>query len=444
MQNKQKNSLKHFVRNILIRRLVLVTVLLCILVGTVTYFKNSHNINERVTGIAQDRFETLRARTAEFMQEPNISLQQAVDKALTALSSIKFDNSAGNFVYFKILTTNGVNLAEKLDDDFNHIETVKRYLKQSSLSQEDINIKQQAFINLEDNLYVHLVTPIFNPEGKLTGNLTAMFALSESIVSEFRNRVALSVFYAILILLSTIALLYPVVMSLTKKLASSAVDLLDSNMETLQMLGSAIALRDSDTNAHNYRVAILAVRLGEQMNLAEKQIEQLIKGAFLHDVGKIGITDNILLKPGKLSDDEFTVMKTHVNLGLDIVKRSAWLADALDVVGSHHEKYDGSGYPEGLSGDDIPIYARIFAIADVFDALASERPYKKAFTFEKTMEILEESSGSHFDPELIDNFKIIAKALHDELKNLDDESLRLKLDDITHQYYSAGLESLMY
>ncbi len=287
MQNKQKNSLKHFVRNILIRRLVLVTVLLCFLVGTVTYFKNSHNINERVTGIAQDRFETLRARTVEFMQEPNISLQQAVDKALTALSSIKFDNSAGNFVYFKILTTNGVNLAEK-------------------------------------------------------------------------------------------------------------------------------------------------------------QIEQLIKGAFLHDVGKIGITDNILLKPGKLSDDEFTVMKTHVNLGLDIVKRSAWLADALDVVGSHHEKYDGSGYPEGLSGDDIPIYARIFAIADVFDALASERPYKKAFTFEKTMEILEESSGSHFDPELIDNFKIIAKALHDELKNLDDESLRLKLDDITHQYYSAGLESLMY
>lgn len=444
MQNKEKNSLKHFVRNILIRRLVLVAVLLCVLVGTLTYFKNSHNINGRVSAIAQDRFETLRARTNEFMQEPNISLAQAVKKALLAISNIKYDNSAGNFVYFKILTTNGVNLVEKTDNGFSHIEAVNRYLKQSPLSQEDINIKQQAFIKLEDNLYVHLVTPFFNPKGELTGNLTAMFALSDSVVGEFRNQVAISVFYAILIILMTTALLYPVVMSLTKKLASSSVDLLDSNMETLQMLGSAIALRDSDTNAHNYRVAVLAVRLGEQINLAEKQIEQLIKGAFLHDVGKIGITDNILLKPGKLTDGEFTVMKTHVNLGLDIVKRSAWLADALDVVGSHHEKYDGSGYPEGLSGEDIPIYARIFSIADVFDALASERPYKKAFTFEKTMEILEKSSGSHFDPALIDSFKIIAKALHDELKNLDDESLRLKLEEITHKYYSAGLESLVY
>lgn len=311
-------------------------------------------------------------------------------------------------------------------------------------NQQVNTIKQHDFIWLDDKPHVYLVTPIFNPKGEWIGNLTALFALSKSFANEFKTNLLMSLFYVIGIILVTTILLYPVVISLAKKLAASSVELLESNMETLQVLGSAIAQRDSDTNAHNYRVTIIAVRLAEQIKLSEKQIESLIKGAFLHDVGKIGITDNILLKPGKLTEDEFSIMKTHVERGLVILERSAWLTDAWDVVGSHHEKFDGKGYPKGLSGENIPINARIFAIADVFDALCSERPYKKPFTFEKTMEILQQSRGSLFDPNLIDKFKIIAAQLHHELTDLDDESLRLKLEQIAYKYYSTGLESLVY
>ena len=117
-------------------------------------------------------------------------------------------------------------------------------------------------------------------------------------------------------------------------------------------------------------------------------IRILIKGAFLHDVGKIGIRDNILLKPGRLDEEEFEEMKRHVNHGLDIISKSAWLNEASAVVGSHHEKYEGNGYPAGLKGEAIPVLARIFAIADVFDALTSHRPYKKPLSYEETIDIL--------------------------------------------------------
>ena len=129
---------------------------------------------------------------------------------------------------------------------------------------------------------------------------------------------------------------------------------------------------------------------------------------FLHDVGKIGVRDSILLKPGRLDKDEYEIMKTHVRHGLDIVKRSAWLKDATDVVGYHHEKFNGEGYFENLAGEKIPIAARIFAIADVFDALTSERPYKKAFSLEQAISILKEGKETHFDPQLLDVFIDIA------------------------------------
>lgn len=170
------------------------------------------------------------------------------------------------------------------------------------------------------------------------------------------------------------------------------------------------------------------------------EIQGLIKGAFLHDVGKIGVRDNILLKPGKLDHDEFEIMKTHVPHGMDIVKRSTWLKDATDVVGYHHEKFDGNGYYEGLNGTQIPIVARIFAIADVFDALTSKRPYKEPFSFQKTMEILEESSGTHFDPDLLDAFNKIAKGLYDNFSGREDDTLKDTLKEITRSYFSSDAE----
>jgi HD-GYP domain-containing protein (c-di-GMP phosphodiesterase class II) len=239
-------------------------------------------------------------------------------------------------------------------------------------------------------------------------------------------------------------LLYPVILTLTNRLASFSERLLSANLETIQVLGNAIAKRDSDTDAHNYRVTLYSIHLAEAAGLDTETIRGLVKGAFLHDVGKIGIRDHILHKPGKLDDAEFHTMKTHVDQGLEIIQRSSWLGDAIDVVGSHHEKFDGSGYPQGLLGEKIPIAARIFAIIDVFDALTSRRPYKEPFSFEKTMQILEDSRGTHFDPALLDLFTSLAGDLYRRYGGREDEKLHEELTQLVQRYFTAGLNTLVY
>ncbi len=188
--------------------------------------------------------------------------------------------------------------------------------------------------------------------------------------------------------------------------------LLQANVEMLEVLGSAIAKRDSDTSAHNYRVTLLALALAEDAGLDRPALQALVKGSFLHDVGKIGTSDTILLKPGRLDPAEFEIMKQHVLHGTDIVGGYGWLHDALDVVRWHHEKVNGTGYPDGLVGHAIPINARIFALADVFDALTSARPYKKALPFEEALALMARDRGQHFDPELFDRFERLAPDLY--------------------------------
>ncbi len=211
-----------------------------------------------------------------------------------------------------------------------------------------------------------------------------------------------------------------------------------SNIELMEVLGSAIAKRDSDTDLHNYRVCIYSIRFAEAIALSEEAIRAVVTGAFLHDVGKIGISDTILLKPGKLTSEEFEVMKTHVQLGMDIVARSSWLKDSRDVIEFHHERFDGSGYMRGLKGESIPLAARLFAIVDVFDALTSRRPYKEPFPVEQAMRILDENRGSHFDPRLLDVFGSFAVALYEEVDGLSENETRQMLHDLVTKYFFEG------
>ncbi|EIC21486.1 HD-GYP domain-containing protein [Thiorhodovibrio frisius] len=211
--------------------------------------------------------------------------------------------------------------------------------------------------------------------------------------------------------------------------------LLNANLEMLEMLGAMIAKRDSDTSAHNYRVTLYAVRLAERLGLGLPDIRALVKGAFLHDIGKIAIPDNILLKPGRLDEQEFGVMRTHVDHGVEIIRGSSWLKDAEAVVRCHHEKYNGEGYPNGLSGEAIPLVARIFAIVDVFDALTSRRPYKEAMTVEQALAIITESAGSHFDPRLVDIFLPLAATWHEELSQLDEKAVAERMRQLVALYF---------
>ena len=190
--------------------------------------------------------------------------------------------------------------------------------------------------------------------------------------------------------------------------------LLAGNLEMLRALGEAIAQRDSGTSKHSPRVTLYSLCLAETMGLGTAQIQALIKGSFLHDIGKIGIRDEIILKPSGLSNEERLVMNSHPQLGSMIISSVKWLEDARDVVRHHHERFDGSGYPDGLKGEQIPLNARIFAVVDVFDAVTSDRPYKAAQPFNEAMALIRSKSGSHFDPQVLAAFESIARRVYDE------------------------------
>jgi len=172
--------------------------------------------------------------------------------------------------------------------------------------------------------------------------------------------------------------------------------------QTLLALMSALDARDRETEGHSMRVSRLACLMGEKIGLPSDQLKALERGALLHDIGKIGISDSILHKPGKLTEDEWKIMRTHPDIGARIVERIPFLQECMPVVRYHHERWNGSGYPLGLKGQDIPIFARIFAVADVFDALTSKRSYRKSSTPDEAVAYLREQSNIQFDAEVVE------------------------------------------
>jgi len=176
--------------------------------------------------------------------------------------------------------------------------------------------------------------------------------------------------------------------------------------EALNVLSRTAEYKDPETGSHIARVAHYSKMMAAHYGLDATEQEIVFYASPLHDIGKVGISDAILLKPGKLDPEEFAVIKQHPKIGLDILQGSEnpYLRAGAVIAYSHHEKYDGSGYPEGLAGGEIPLYGRITAIADVFDALTSIRPYKRAWSFEEALELIRSESGKHFDPVLVDIF----------------------------------------
>ena len=173
---------------------------------------------------------------------------------------------------------------------------------------------------------------------------------------------------------------------------------------TIEGWSRALDLRDKDTEGHTQRVTELSVRLAAKVGLSDDEIVHMRRGGLLHDIGKMGVTDAILHKPGPLTEEESKIMRQHPGYAYDMLMPISYLRPALDIPYSHHEKWDGSGYPLGLKGEAIPLVARIFAISDVFDALTSDRPYRKAWSVEKTLDYLRSQSGRHFDPKIVEAF----------------------------------------
>ncbi len=179
-----------------------------------------------------------------------------------------------------------------------------------------------------------------------------------------------------------------------------------SEKEIIYILAKMAEFRDNETSAHAVRVGEISALLAEKFGWSSEDVELMRLAAPMHDVGKVGIEDSILLKPGQLDEEEFTKMKAHALIGYSILsqKETQLLKLAAEIAYTHHEKHNGLGYPRGLKADEIPLSGSIVAVVDVFDALMSERPYKKAFSLEKTLEILNSEAGSHFHPKVVSMF----------------------------------------
>ena len=174
--------------------------------------------------------------------------------------------------------------------------------------------------------------------------------------------------------------------------------------ETVQALGAALDVRDIDTHAHSSRVAAYAGLLGESLRMDEASLATLMRGVYLHDIGKIGIPDRILLNPGSLSPADWDIMKTHCEMGFRLASRVEFLRDAGTIILAHHERYDGTGYPRGLRGRDIPFGARLFSVIDAFDAMTADRPYRPARSLAEAREEICRRSGTQFDPDIVEAF----------------------------------------
>lgn len=416
------------IHNIVVRRLALAWIILSIVLGGIVFYLETESTDDRILNLAVMETESFTSENLYRLNQPDPDLSGLRQRTTEFLKS--------HFVIVELYNRDKKKILEETDPGKDATEAE---LKKNPHSFPLADATYYRKLLIGENVFLQVLQPLKEKNGALAGYFEGVYQVDAETLKGIRNDVVRALILVVVIVLATTLVLYPIIIALNRNLVHLSRDLLKGNIELMEVLGNAIAKRDSDTSVHNYRVTIYSIRLAETLKLSGTQLRQLIAGAFLHDVGKIGISDNILLKPGKLTDEEFAVMRTHVALGVDILAKSDWLLGARDVVEFHHEKFDGSGYLKGLKGEAIPLNARIFAIADVFDALISVRPYKKAFSFDEAMRILQEGRGSHFDPRLLDAFAGIASELYTTINGQEDQAVEEMMMALVHQAFFQRL-----
>jgi putative nucleotidyltransferase with HDIG domain len=212
----------------------------------------------------------------------------------------------------------------------------------------------------------------------------------------------------------------------TDQLQATVRELERSYDMTLEALGDALDLKDAETEGHSRRVTAFTIAIAKNMGLPQEQIPTIARGAFLHDIGKLAIPDAILRKPAKLTPDEMSIMQEHCYKGYQIVKKIPFLADACEIIYSHQERYDGTGYPRGLKGKEIPLGARIFSVADTLDAITVDRVYRPKQTYQAAREEIKRWSGRQFDPDVVTAFLEMPEKLWEDLrKDIDAQISRI-------------------
>ncbi len=211
----------------------------------------------------------------------------------------------------------------------------------------------------------------------------------------------------------------------TRQLRDALKELENSYDYTLEALGGALDLKDAETEGHCQRVTAFTISIAKAMGVGPQQLRHIARGAFLHDIGKMGVPDSILRKPGPLTDEERAIMRKHCEIGYQVLQRIPFLREAAAIVLSHQERYDGKGYPRGLKGEQIPLGARIFAVADTLDAMISDRPYRKALSLEVAKEEIRTHAGTQFDPKVVEVFLSLPDSHWQQLREKVSEPFRL-------------------
>ncbi len=433
------------IHRMLIVRLALAAPIISALIAVAAVFVALKEIDETAVERAFTAAAQFKGYIIDQLDAPGMGDHSKIRQALfRAISLPPAHLLTGNFVFARILDKDLNEVAAAADARYTHINAVTRYAERPI---DRVMLRQRApwhhMTRINGTTVVRVIFPLTDSGSAVTAYGDMVFAVSRQALKDARWLVLRTTAAAVGIVVITTLMLYPVIIRLLRRMEGLSAELIDANLQTLNVLGCAVAKRDSGTETHNYRVALYSVRLAESMGLDEGSIRSLVKGAFLHDVGKIGVSDAILLKEGRLTDSEFREMKNHVVYGLEIIGRSPWLQDAAPIVGGHHQNYDGSGYGRPPVGQDIPLIARIFSIADAFDALTSRRPYKEPFEYEQAMGILRQGRGRRFDPELLDAFSPLAKSLYDEYANRDDDELRNELKEVLERYFKTAMVSFL-
>ncbi|MBF0463021.1 MAG: HD domain-containing protein [Magnetococcales bacterium] len=408
-------------------RIAAVSILLSSVASPLSWFSARENAEDSIVSQAIEETE----RLLHHLDAIDLTGKNANENAILAAKTIV----GGLFDIAEIYDRRGLTLAESMTGEGEKIE--------AKLPKHGIPHHTEAYyesMNLSNKLWVMRVfVPLRNSAKDMSSPITGYFEGVRIVPAWQKDQIFNnSMIAALMVCLASIlcgASIYPVVINLAADNERKAREVLESHISMMEALGRAIAKRDSDTGMHNYRVAWISARIAEVMGVKGSAMQSLIAGSFLHDVGKIGIPDAILLKPGKLDPEELTVMRTHVALGKEIVDGMGWLDGANHVVEAHHEKWNGTGYPNNIMGESIPIAARIFAVADVFDALCSKRPYKQPMGFAQAMDILEKDTGSHFDPSVMAVFRSMARGIYDRLENCTENEARELLEDRVRMHF---------
>jgi len=390
--------------------------------------------------LARDRGEdTLVTQTVEDVQRllRHEAYRPEGPQALPRAQAVAAALAASHFDVVQIYTTAGLLMAEQ------HTEDGRRLEQDGDLPVANLAIARnytQPWFERRQLPGQRPLLRVFIPIRGANQQLVAYLEAARLVPAWQQQRLAAdarrAALWTALAVLLTGAVLYPVLLRLHAQDQRRQREVLESHIAMMEALGRAIARCDSDSDSHNFRVAWIAATLAEAVGLHGTRMQELIVGSFLHDVGKIGVPDHILLKPGPLSEEEMRIMRTHVGIGEDIVSGAGWLGGGQAVVAGHHEKWDGSGYPRGLKGTDIPLVARIFAIADVFDNLCSRRPYKEPLPLDAALQELRNGAGRHFDPHLVQVFEELASSIYRTITESSEEQLRELLERMVRKHFA--------